>query len=238
MLRDQTAAVHRKHRSQKKQDAKESDNRTKVMSSSSGSSKALISTNGSTVQPSTSEIYFPVSSPFPRSLNQPLEETAISFFFQLISVAQKDPQTLNGFIELLPLVYSNAKSSPHLHLATAAVSLFSVAAWTGDHSLIRLSELCFFRAISRTRVAIGNSAECNSDETLMAVLLLSRYEVSREPRSRVHISAMLHQRPSILPSHYPLFGEGVVLTAVTGVDSREGVQSSRENAPSWGCCIS
>lgn len=177
MLRDQTAAVQKKHRLPKKQDRQESDNRTKARSSLSDRSTALVPANASTVQPSALEINFSVFCSLPKTVNQPLEETAISFFFQLLSVPPKDPQALTGFMELLPSVYSNSKRSPHLHLATSAVSLFSVAAWTGDHSLIHISELFFFRALSRTRVAIENSIECKSDETLMAVLLLSRYEV-------------------------------------------------------------
>ena len=120
--------------------------------------------------------------PLPRSIPSnpylPLEDTIVPLFINSYFYVPRDPQISNGYLDLLPQSYANARSGSHLHLATLAVSSFSVAAWTGQPSLLRLSELFFLRALPKTREALQDSVDSNLDETLMTVLLLSTYEVS------------------------------------------------------------
>lgn len=98
-------------------------------------------------------------------------------FFNTYLHLPKDPQILDGFLELLPQAYSRTERGSHLQLATLAVSFFSVAAWTGQRSLLRLSEQFFLNALPKTRKMLQHGVARNMDEILMTVLLLYKYEV-------------------------------------------------------------
>lgn len=114
----------------------------------------------------------------PNSPYLPLEDTIIPLFINSFIYVPKDPQIGSGFLELLPQSYSSTRSGSPLHLATLAVSFFSVAAWTGKRSLLRSSELFFLKALPKTREALQYGVRDNLEEILMTVLLLSTYEVS------------------------------------------------------------
>ena len=114
----------------------------------------------------------------PSSLYLPLESTVTSLFFNSYLHQPRDPLIGLGFMELLPDRYFNARPGTPLYLGTLAVSLFSVSAWTGNRSFLRLAEHTFVRALSNTRVALQGNLGENMVETIMAVLLLSVYEVS------------------------------------------------------------
>ena len=62
-----------------------------------------------------------------------------------------------------------------------AVSAFSVAAWTGQRSLLDLSGHCFLKALRKTRLALQADIDGDLNELLMTVLLLSLFEVSVTP---------------------------------------------------------
>lgn len=114
----------------------------------------------------------------PSSLCLPWESTVTSLFFNSYLYQPRDPLIRIGFMELLPDRYFNARPGTPLYLGTLAVSLFSVSAWTGNRSFLRLAEQFFVRALSKTRVALQGNLGENVFETIMAVLLLSVYEVS------------------------------------------------------------
>lgn len=100
-------------------------------------------------------------------------------FFNSYLSMPRDPQIPSGFMELLPHTYSGTRVGSHLHLVTLAVSTFSVAAWTGQRSLLRLSEQFFMKALPRTREALQGDIDQNLDEIVMTIMLLSTYEVCR-----------------------------------------------------------
>lgn len=62
-----------------------------------------------------------------------------------------------------------------------AVSAFSVAAWTGQRSLLDLSGHTFLKALRKTRLALQADIAGDLNELLMTVLLLSLFEVSFTP---------------------------------------------------------
>lgn len=62
-----------------------------------------------------------------------------------------------------------------------AVSAFSVAAWTGQRSLLDLSGHTFLKALRKTRLALQADVDGDLNELLMTVLLLSLFEVSFAP---------------------------------------------------------
>lgn len=132
-------------------------------------SDARLSSTTSTIQAKPPSI--------PSSPYLPLEDTVIPLFINSYLYMPKDPQINDGFLGLLPQSYSNTRPGSHLHLATLAVSFFSVAAWTGQRSLLRSSELFFLKALPRTREALQGEIGQNLNEVLMTILLLSTYEI-------------------------------------------------------------
>lgn len=125
----------------------------------------------------------PVGIDFPpqlsNSLSLPMEDTVSSLFFNSYSFLPKDPLMRLGYMELLPIFYYNASYESPLRLAVQAVSYFSMAAWTGQRSFLRSAEQSFMKAVSRTRLALQENIDHQVEETLMAILLFSTFEVSR-----------------------------------------------------------
>lgn len=124
---------------------------------------------------SSSLPYYSIS--IPRSVFLPLEDTVIPLFFNSYLFLPKDPQINNGFMDLLPQSYSGTQFGSSLHLSLLAVSLFSVAAWTGQRALLHSSQDTFIKALRTTREALQGDIDGNLNEILMSVLLLDLYEV-------------------------------------------------------------
>ncbi|KAJ5820302.1 hypothetical protein N7474_005893 [Penicillium riverlandense] len=112
----------------------------------------------------------------PPGLYQPLEDTVVPMFFNCYLYLPKDPQIRNGFMEILPQNYSHTKPDSHLHVSTLAIAFFSVAAWTGQASLLRASEKYFTKALPKIREALQNTVDGELDDTFLSILLLSTYE--------------------------------------------------------------
>jgi hypothetical protein len=79
---------------------------------------------------------------------------------------------------ILPVAFSDAKPQSHLYVSTLAVAFFSVAAWTGQGSLLRLSEQYFTQALPKIRESLQDE-NSDLDSILLSILLLSTYEVSQ-----------------------------------------------------------
>jgi hypothetical protein len=118
----------------------------------------------------------------PADLYQPMEDTVVPLFFNSYLYLPKDQYIRNGFMEILPANFSNTKPGSHLHVSTLAVAFFSVAAWTGQRSLLRASEQYFTQALSKIREALQKGEENDLDSVLLSTLLLSTYEVSTKVR--------------------------------------------------------
>lgn len=114
----------------------------------------------------------------PPGLYQPLEDTVVPMFFNCYLFLQKDPHIRTGFMEILPQNYSHTKPNSHLHVSTLAIAFFSVAAWTGQASLLRASEQYFTKALPKIRKALQNNVGGELDDILLSILLLSTYEVN------------------------------------------------------------
>ncbi|KAJ5220261.1 hypothetical protein N7468_009465 [Penicillium chermesinum] len=114
----------------------------------------------------------------PNDLYLPLKSNVLPLFFNSYLYLPKDPHVRNGFMEFLPNVYAEAKTDSHLHSATMAVAFFAVAAWTGQSSLLKLSEKYFTKALPKLRDAlISEVINEEYDLILTSILLLSTYEV-------------------------------------------------------------
>ncbi|OQD83392.1 hypothetical protein PENANT_c017G00707 [Penicillium antarcticum] len=109
---------------------------------------------------------------------KPMEDTVVPLFFNSYLYLPKDPHIQNGFMEILPISFSNAKPHSHLHVSTLAVAFFSVAAWTGQSCLLRASEQYFTQALPKIRESLQDE-NSDFDSILLSILLLSTYEVSQ-----------------------------------------------------------
>ena len=107
-----------------------------------------------------------------------LEELSISRFFSNFVLVPRHHESIRGFLDCLPPLYNTTPEGSVLHLATLALSL----AINGSHPSCRteaiLSQKFFGEALVMTNSAVQDSIDSVKDETLMAVLLLSLFEVS------------------------------------------------------------
>lgn len=85
----------------------------------------------------------------------------------------RHPDTNRGYMDALIPLYNNTPPDSLLHSAVAAVSL---AIFEGSHD--RNAQRSFGQALTATQVALQDPGESLKDETLMAVLLMSLFEVS------------------------------------------------------------
>ncbi|KAJ6040343.1 hypothetical protein N7444_009248 [Penicillium canescens] len=104
-----------------------------------------------------------------------MEDTVVPLFFNSYLYLPKDPHIRNGFMEILPGAFSNAKPQSHLYVSSLAVAFFSVAAWTGQGSLLRASEQYFTQALPKIRESLQDE-NSDLDSILLSILLLSTYE--------------------------------------------------------------
>jgi hypothetical protein len=106
-----------------------------------------------------------------------MEDTVIPLFFNSYLYLPKDPHIRNGFMEILPEMYSNASIGSPLHTSTLAIAYFTVAAWTGQESLIRASQRCFMQTLPKIRATLLSDDDDEYHRILMSILMLSLYEV-------------------------------------------------------------
>ncbi|KAJ5594378.1 uncharacterized protein N7459_000586 [Penicillium hispanicum] len=105
-----------------------------------------------------------------------MEDTVLPLFFNSYLYLPKDPHIRNGFMEILPGMFSNARVGSHLHTSTLAVAFFTVAAWAGQGSLLRASEAYFTGALPKIREALMKDDDTDFETVLISILLLSTYE--------------------------------------------------------------
>lgn len=110
-----------------------------------------------------------------------MEETVVPLWFNAYLYLPQDPSVRCGFMEVLPGMYSSAKPESPLHLSTLAVAFFTLAAWTGQGSLLRASERYFMKALPKIREALQAAGGADVDTMLVSILLLSTYEVRSTP---------------------------------------------------------
>lgn len=174
MLRDHTSSFTKKpvasrvspSSSNNSNPTKDGDANSEVLLVKSPSSAVSLESNGS----------WPVYLP-PADLYQPMEDIVVPLFFNSYLYLPKDPHIRNGFMEILPEMYSNAGIGSHLHTSTLAVAYFTVAAWTGQESLIRASQRYFTQALPKIRETLLSNDDTEYDRILMSILMLSTYEV-------------------------------------------------------------
>lgn len=121
-----------------------------------------------------------------RSLSPPLllelspctsEDVAVCKFFDSYVFIPRHPDTVRGYMECLPFLYTATLDGSLLHQAVASVSLAIAGAAPRNTRDRMLAQTKFGQALQSTNRAIKDQEESVKDETLLAVLLLGLYEV-------------------------------------------------------------
>ncbi|KAJ5710963.1 hypothetical protein N7488_005119 [Penicillium malachiteum] len=105
-----------------------------------------------------------------------MEDTVIPLFFNSYLYLPREPHIRNGFMEILPGLFSNARPGSYVHTSTLAVAFFCVAAWTGQLLLLKAAQRYFTQALPKIRAALLSNGDDEYDSILMSILNMSTYE--------------------------------------------------------------
>ncbi|KAI9748881.1 MAG: hypothetical protein M1835_001691 [Candelina submexicana] len=121
----------------------------------------------------------------PLSFMQDPEKEALCYWFLHFVMLPRHPDSICGYMEHLLPLYQNAKVDSLLSLITSASALSSLGKVHGRKSLMPVANKMYGRALIAAQSSIYDPVEAKKDETLMAVMLMSLYEVShpRNPQS-------------------------------------------------------
>ena len=116
-----------------------------------------------------------VYSPLPESQDL----YAQTFFVVAYANPHRDLRTEHGFLEILPLLFDKLSSNSVLSLSLATVAHCYFGAWEpairdAEQITVRKN---YTKALGALQKALRDPQECVSDEVLMAVCLLSFFEV-------------------------------------------------------------
>ena len=131
------------------------------------------------------------------------EDIALCMFFSNFVVITRHPDTNRGYMDALMPLYNTARPDSLLYLAVITVSLAIFGGSRRHQRVTVLAQNSFGKALVATQKAIQDPIESVKDETLMAVLLLSLFEVSTTPKFLQQsfaqiIIAGLSERPHFL----------------------------------------
>lgn len=186
MLRDQTELVTRKAQRRNKRDprnvratatAAERPVTVVVAGRSDGQRPVgtFCTSSSNIASPTHSGYFLPLS--LPKSFHDSPEEQAVNGFFLNYVLIPRHPHSRRGYLDCLLPLYQNARHDSLLSLATTAMALAIEGGSPSTAHYRQLSHSFFGRALVKTSRAIRDPVESIKDETLMAVLLLSFYEV-------------------------------------------------------------
>ena len=124
----------------------------------------------STRNPLTTDPYHTIIRPIP-------EEQALCFFFNNYVLPIRDPLARRGFLEHLGPFYTNADHQSPVKMSTMAIASCLMSAGMGRPPDSPLARSFYIRAVSQLSERVSKQKGCDSDELLVAVMLLQFYEV-------------------------------------------------------------
>lgn len=119
-----------------------------------------------------------LENPVPPSLTLAPEFEAVPFFFRNFVSLPQQAESMRGYLELLVPLYNQARPSSALHLATNAVALAACGNYPGRQDLLREAATTYGKALRKLNEDLKDPALSKSDESVLATLLFSLYEVS------------------------------------------------------------
>lgn len=112
----------------------------------------------------------------PSAFRVDLEEAALSSWFNSFIILHRNSDTQRGYLECLVPLYTSAKHTSPVSLATSAVAMGIFARRLQHSHVLDLGRKLFGDALTLTRQALQDPIHSKEDGTLMAVLLLSMVE--------------------------------------------------------------
>jgi hypothetical protein len=103
---------------------------------------------------------------------------AVPFFFKNFITLPQQAESTRGFLEYLVPLYNRARPSSVLHLATDAVAMATCGQYPGRHRLLREAVSTYGKALKKLHEDLRDPKTSKSDETVLAILVFSLYEVS------------------------------------------------------------
>ena len=110
-----------------------------------------------------------------RGLSVPLEDQATYYFFY--NFVSEDPSSLSAYSHMLPTVYREDSSFRALPRVVEAIGLASISNRKHAPELMVAAGRNYARGLRAISASIQDSKEANTDQTLMAVMLLGLFEV-------------------------------------------------------------
>ncbi|KAL8960653.1 MAG: hypothetical protein Q9193_002676 [Seirophora villosa] len=161
------------------------------------------------------------SSPDSQQIYCPLPESqdfyAHSFFVSCYVTSPRDPRTKHGFLELLPSFFDKLHSSSALSLSLSVVAHCYFGAWQPGIRNAERAEVqkVYTKALGALQQALRDPQECVSDEVLVAVCLLSFFEISNAlaTGTPVQQASEIWQDPEHLPSNPATLLDAMALEA-------------------------
>lgn len=141
------------------------------------------------------------------NLSTDWEAYGVSMFIHHYTVP-KTSDIYRGHMEALPDFYSANTGVSHLHNAMLSVSLALLAHHTANEDLIRQARKHRSAAINELQYALKDKREASSDQVLLALFLLERFEVRAFPLEWVLVFGEL--TPCIVAEWREPISEGMV----------------------------
>jgi hypothetical protein len=122
----------------------------------------------------------------PPTISLAPECEAVPFFFKNFITLPQQAESTRGYLEYLVPLYNRARPSSVLHLATTAVAMATCGQYPGRQQLLREAVSTYGKAIKKLNDDLKDPVMARSDETVLAILIFSLYEVSQVPNSLKH----------------------------------------------------
>ncbi|KAL8801818.1 MAG: hypothetical protein Q9182_004225 [Xanthomendoza sp. 2 TL-2023] len=188
VLRDQTESVSRKAQRKGKREpaavkptatAADTSNTALVAGLSGGQRprRRLPPSSAHIASPANLGYYQALQHQLPKSFQDAPEDQAVNAFFQNYVLIPRHPYSRRGYLDCLLPLYQTTRHDSLLSLATTAIAMAVEGGSPSTAHYRQLSHSFFGKALVKTGRAIRDPIESVRDETLMAVLLLSFYEV-------------------------------------------------------------
>jgi hypothetical protein len=104
---------------------------------------------------------------------------AVPFFFKNFITLPQQAESTRGYLEYLVPLYNRARPSSVLHLATTAVAMATCGQYPGRQQLLREAVSTYGKALKKVNDDLKDPTMSRSDETVLAILMFSLYEVSQ-----------------------------------------------------------
>jgi hypothetical protein len=115
----------------------------------------------------------------PATIQMPPDYEAVPFFFKNFIALPQQAESTRGFLEYLVPLYNKARPASVLHLATTAVAMATCGQYPGRQDLLREAVSTYGKALKKLNGDLKDPVMSRSDETVLAILMFSLYEVSK-----------------------------------------------------------